>query len=324
MKILVTGGAGFIGSHVVDAFVEAGHEVAVVDNLATGNRAWVNPRARLHVVDLRSARLGSVFERERPEVVTHLAAQAAVSRSVADPEFDASVNVMGGLRLLQCCRRFGVRRVIYSSSGGAGYGDTEVIPTPEEHPTQPASPYGVSKVAFELYLAAWGAIHGVSGISLRYANIYGPRQNPLGEAGVIAIFCHRLLNEQTPVINGDGEQTRDFVYVGDVAEANVRALERPDVTGPVNVGTGVETSVNALYDKLAAAAGTTRPADRGPARPGEQRRSCLHPGLAARRLGWCPRISLDEGLARTYDFFARELVGPASDAATAPRVRATT
>ena len=309
MRILVTGGAGFIGSHVADAFIEAGHEVAIVDNLATGNRAWVHPRARLHVVDLRSARLEGVFERERPEVVTHLAAQAAVSRSVADPEFDASVNVLGGLRLLQCCRRFGVRRIIYSSSGGAGYGDTDVIPTPETHPTQPASPYGVSKVAFELYLAAWGAIHGVSGISLRYANIYGPRQNPLGEAGVIAIFCHRLLSGEPPVINGDGEQTRDFVFVGDVAAANLRALERPDVTGPVNVGTGVETSVNTLYERLARAAGISRPAARAPARPGEQRRSCLDPGLAGRRLGWSPRVSLDEGLARTYEFFARELGG---------------
>jgi UDP-glucose 4-epimerase len=319
MRILVTGGAGFIGSHVVDAFVEAGHDVSVVDNLATGNRAWVHPQARLHVVDLRSPRLASVFERERPEVVTHVAAQPTVSRSVADPEFDASVNVLGGLRLLQCCRRFGVRRVIYSSSGGAGYGDTDVIPTPEEHRTQPASPYGVSKVAFELYLTAWGAIHPVTGISLRYANIYGPRQNPLGEAGVIAIFCHRLLSGQTPVINGDGEQTRDFVYVGDVAEANVRALERPEVTGPINVGTGVETSVNVLYEKLAGAAGVARPAARGPARPGEQRRSCLHPGLAARLLGWRPRISLDEGLARTYDFFAREQGVPSDDAAGVPR-----
>jgi UDP-glucose 4-epimerase len=306
VRILVTGGAGFIGSHVVDAFVDAGHDVAVVDNLATGNRAWVHPGARLHAVDVRSARLAEVFERERPEIVAHLAAQGAVSRSVADPELDASVNVQGGLRLLQCCRRFGVKRVIYSSSGGAGYGDTETIPTPEEHPTQPASPYGVSKVAFELYLTAWGQIHGTRGISLRYANIYGPRQNPHGEAGVVAIFCHRLLQKQTPVINGDGEQTRDFVYVGDVAAANLRALERPDVTGPVNIGTGVQTSVNALYRRLAAVAGTDEPAGRAPARPGEQRRSCLDPALAERRLGWRAQVPLDEGLARTYEFFQRE------------------
>jgi len=198
VRILVTGGAGFIGSHVVDRFVEAGHEVSVVDNLATGDARWVNPRARLHVVDLRSARLAEVFEQARPEVVAHLAAQASVGRSVTDPVFDASVNVVGGLGLLDCCRRFGVRRIIYSSSGGAGYGDTDVIPTPETHPTLPISPYGITKVAMEYYVNAWSGIFGISGISLRYANIYGPRQNPQGEAGVIAIFCHRLLTGQAP------------------------------------------------------------------------------------------------------------------------------
>jgi UDP-glucose 4-epimerase len=306
MRILVTGGAGFIGSHVVDAFVEAGHDVSVLDNLSTGNAAWVNPGARLHTTDLRSARLAEVFETERPEVVAHLAAQASVGRSVVDPVFDASVNVMGGLNLLECCRRFGVRRVIYSSSGGAGYGDTDVLPTPEEHPTLPASPYGITKVTMEQYVAVWAAVHGVGGISLRYANIYGPRQNPLGEAGVIAIFCHRLLTGQTPVINGDGGQTRDFVYVADVAAANLRALERPEVTGPVNIGTGVETSVNTLYARLAAAAGVAVAAVHGPARPGEQRRSCLSSARAARVLGWTPRVSLDEGLARTWEFFRKE------------------
>ncbi len=306
MKILVTGGAGFIGSHVVDAFVRAGHAVVVVDNLATGNAAWVNPEARFHRLDLRDARLGDLFEAERPDVVAHLAAQAAVSRSVLDPALDASVNILGGLSLLECCRRSGVGRLIYSSSGGAGYGDTEVVPTPEGHPLLPASPYGIAKVAMEHYLAAWGQIHGLSGISLRYANVYGPRQNPAGEAGVVAIFSHRLLTGQTPVVNGDGEQTRDYVYVEDVAEANLRALERPAVTGGVNIGTGVETSVNDLYGRLTRAAGVATAAAHGPARPGEQRRSCLDPGLAARVLGWRPSVALDEGLARTFDFFRKE------------------
>lgn len=306
MRILVTGGAGFIGSHVVDAFVAAGHEVAVVDNLATGNLAWVNRKARFHTSDLRSARLAEVFDAERPEVVAHLAAQAAVGRSVSDPVFDASVNILGGLNLLECCRRFGVRRVIYSSSGGAGYGDTDVIPTPEEHPSLPASPYGITKVAMEHYLAAWQAIHGISAVSLRYANIYGPRQNPQGEAGVMAIFCHRLLTGQTPVINGDGEQTRDYVYVEDVAAANLLALERPDVTGGVNIGTAVETSVNDLYARLRQAAGVAVQAVHGPPRPGEQRRSCLAAARAARLLGWRPTVSLDEGLKRTVDFFRKE------------------
>ena len=306
MKILVTGGAGFIGSHVVDAFLAAGHEVAVVDNLTTGDARNVNSRARFHAVDLRSSRLAEVFEAERPEVVSHLAAQASVGRSVTDPLFDASVNVAGGLGLLECCRRFGVRRIIYSSSGGAGYGDTDRIPTPETHPTLPISPYGITKVAMEHYVNAWGGIYGISGISLRYANIYGPRQNPQGEAGVIAIFCHRLLTGQIPIINGDGEQTRDYTYVEDVAAANLRALERPDVTGPVNVCTGVETTVNDLYRALVAAAGSKVAAQHAPARPGEQRRSCLSPALAERVLGWKPTVSLFEGLRRTFSYFQKE------------------
>ena len=306
MKILVTGGAGFIGSHVVDAFLAAGHEVAVVDNLTTGDARNVNPRARLHPMDLRSAHLAQVFEAERPGVVAHLAAQASVSRSVTDPLFDASVNVAGGLGLLECCRRFGVRRIIYSSSGGAGYGDTDVIPTPETHPTLPISPYGITKVAMEHYVNAWSGMYGIGGVSLRYANIYGPRQNPQGEAGVIAIFCHRLLTGQIPMINGDGEQTRDYTYVEDVAAANVRALERPDVTGPVNVGTGVETTVNDLYRALVAAAGSKVAAQHAPARPGEQRRSCLSPALAGRVLGWKPTVSLSEGLHRTFSYFQKE------------------
>ena len=306
MKILVTGGAGFIGSHVVDAFLAAGHDVAVVDNLTTGDARWVNPRARFHELDLRSAGLARVFETERPEVVAHLAAQASVGRSVTDPAFDASVNIGGGVALLECCRRYGVRRVIYSSSGGAGYGDTDVIPTPESHPSLPISPYGITKVAVEQYVAAWIGIYGISGISLRYANIYGPRQNPHGEAGVIAIFCHRLLTGQAPIINGDGEQTRDYVYVEDVAAANLAALEREEITGGVNIATGIETSVNDLYARLVRAAGTDVAPVHGPPRPGEQRRSCLDASRAAEALGWRPRFALAEGLARTFESFKRE------------------
>jgi UDP-glucose 4-epimerase len=306
VRILVTGGAGFIGSHVVDAFVRAGHEVHVVDNLSTGRRARVNPAARFHLTDLRDDRLAEVFDAARPDAVAHLAAQASVGRSVADPGFDASVNIMGGLNLLQCCGRAGVRRIIYSSSGGAAYGDTDVIPTPENHPTLPASPYGVSKVALEMYLRAWEGIFGTSAISLRYANVYGPRQDPDGEAGVVAIFSHRLLTGQPPIINGDGDQTRDYVYVEDVAAANLRALECADVKGCINIGTGVETSVNTLCRALASTVVADVRPEHGPARPGEQRRSCLNVGLAKRVLAWTPLVSLQDGLARTIEFFRKE------------------
>jgi UDP-glucose 4-epimerase len=303
MKVLVTGGAGFIGSHVVDRCVEAGHGVAVVDDLSTGRQEHVQPAARLHVADIRSPALVDVFRAEAPEAVIHLAAQAAVSRSVADPHLDADINVLGSINLLECCRRGGVRHIVYVSTGGAAYGDTEVIPTPEDHPTRPVSPYGVSKVAAEHYLACWEALYGLSGITLRLANIYGPRQSPHGEAGVVAIFADRLLRGEPCVINGDGLQTRDYVYVGDVAEAALLALEQPGVTGPINVGTGVETSVVALFERLRAAAGGHGEARHGPARPGEQRRSVLDGSRARRLLGWAPRMTLDEGLHRTLASF---------------------
>ena len=306
MKVLITGGAGFIGSHVADALILAGHTVAIVDDLSTGNRAWLPPKAAFYELDIRSEELGGVFAAERPDAVSHLAAQASVGRSVTDPAFDASVNIGGGLNLLDCCRRFDVRRMIYSSSGGAGYGDTDLIPTAEDHPTRPASPYGITKVAMEQYLEAWGALWGMNGLSLRYANVYGPRQNPHGEAGVVAIFCSRLLAGQPLVINGDGFQTRDFVHVSDVAAANLLALERADVAGRVNIGTGVETSVNAICDGLSKAAGSRVETVHAPERPGEQRRSCLSPKLAERLLGWRPTVLLDDGLAQTLAHFRKE------------------
>lgn len=306
MKILVTGGAGFIGSHVVDCYVAAGHEVVVVDNLSSGRRDLVNPGAKLYVTDLRSPRLAEVFQAERPEVVNHHAAQAEVRRSVADPVQDASVNVLGALNLLVCCRRFGVSRVIYAATGGAVYGDTLALPTPEDHPPHPTSPYGVSKLAVEHYLACSEALYGIRALSLRYANVYGPRQNPLGEAGVVAIFAHHLLRREPVTINDDGEQTRDYVCVGDVAEANLLALKQPYVTGVLNIGTGVETSVNELFERLQAAGGVTGKARNGPPKPGEQRRSVLDIALAKRLLGWAPRISLDEGLRLTTEHFRKE------------------
>lgn len=306
MRVLVTGGAGFIGSHVVDRLLADGHEVSVVDNLSAGRREQVAAGVPLHVCDLRSARLETVFAETRPEAVVHVAAQSSVARSVLDPMLDASVNVLGTVALLAACRRWAVSRVIYTSTGGAAYGDTSVLPTPEDHPMNATSPYGVSKVAAEHYLDCWSALAGVPALTLRLANIYGPRQNPLGEAGVVAIFAHRLLRGEGCVINGDGGQTRDYVFVGDVADAVARGLEQSEARGAVNIGTGVETSVNELYDRLARIAGISRGAMHAPAKPGEQRRSVLDPARAKRLLGWIPSTPLDAGLDRTVAAFRAE------------------
>ena len=307
MRVLVTGGAGFIGSHVVDRLRGDGHAVEVVDNLATGRRERVPAGVPLHVCDLRDERLGAVVAAARPEVVVHVAAQAAVPRSVADPRFDASVNVLGTINLLEACRRAGVRRAVYTSTGGAAYGDTTIVPTPEDHPLRPASPYGVSKTTAERYLECWAGLTGGRGLTLRLANIYGPRQDPAGEAGVIAIFTSRLLAGAPCVVNGDGEQTRDYVYVGDVADAVARAVASGEVTGVANIGTGVETTVNELYRRLARLAGVNRAAEHGPAKPGEQRRSALDAAHAKSLLGWRPATSLDEGLGKTVAWFRKEL-----------------
>jgi UDP-glucose 4-epimerase len=306
MRVLVTGGAGFIGSHVVDRLQADGHQVGVVDNLSTGRRELVAAAVPLHVCDLRSAGLETVFASARPEAVVHVAAQSSVSRSVADPLLDASVNVLGTVALLAACQRWGVSRVIYTSTGGAAYGDTSVLPTPEDHPMNATSPYGVTKVAAERYLDCWSGLAGVPALTLRLANIYGPRQNPLGEAGVVAIFTHRLLRGEGCVVNGDGGQTRDYVFVGDVADAVARGLEQSQARGAVNVATGIETSVNDLYDRLARTVGIGRGATHAPAKPGEQRRSVLDPARAKMLLGWTPSTPLDVGLDRTVAAFRAE------------------
>jgi UDP-glucose 4-epimerase len=305
MRTLVTGGAGFIGSHTVDALVERSHEVAVIDDLSSGKRAQVNPRARFHLADLRDARaVTEIVERERPEVIYHLAAQMDVRRSVADPAFDAQVNLVGLLNLMEAARGRGLRRVIFASSGGAIYGEQQFFPCDEDHPCRPVSPYGVAKLASERYLFFYRNEYGIGYTALRYANVYGPRQDPHGEAGVVAIFCGRLLSGEPCTIYGDGRQTRDYVYVGDVAAANVAALER-GAAGAFNVGTGIETDVNQLYGEVAQLAGVRKEPAYGAARGGEQRRSVIWPGRAAQELGWQPRMSLREGLSATFGYFAR-------------------
>jgi UDP-glucose 4-epimerase len=304
MNVLVTGGAGFIGSHVVDRLVAAGHRPTVVDDLSSGDRENVNPAATLSVCDIRSPDLGRVVAAARPRAVVHLAAQAAVPRSLTEPQFDAAVNILGTINLLEAARAAGVERVVYVSTGGAAYGDTPVLPTPEDHPARAISPYGISKVTAERYVECWAGLGPMTGMSLRLANVYGPRQRAEGEAGVVAIFVRRLLDGTPCRIYGDGEQTRDYVYVGDVAEAAAAALAC-DAAGVVNVSTGRETSVNGLYARLCAALGVSRPPEYAEARPGDVRRSVLDNGLARAVLGWAPRTSLEEGLALTVQSLRR-------------------
>ncbi len=307
MKVLVTGGAGFIGSHLVDRLVQEGHEVVVVDNLSTGKRRNLNRAARFSKLDIQSWRLERVFRNERPNIVMHLAAQMDVRKSVDDPIFDAQVNVLGMLNVLQQAVRHGVRKVVFSSSGGAIYGEQEIYPAPESHVMRPLSPYGISKLCGEQYLSYYQRISGLQMVNLRYANVYGPRQDPDGEAGVVAIFIQKLLNNEQAIVNGNGRQTRDFVYVEDVVEANLAVMGQ-ETQGTYNVGTGEETSINDLLRILISHTNSTCKEVHGPAKSGEQVRSVIDSGKLRQELSWEPRTELSEGLKRTVDYF-RERMG---------------
>ncbi len=300
--VCVTGGAGFIGSHVADALVAAGHRVLVVDDLSSGDRANVPAAAELHVLDVRSGEAGRLLVEAGVEVLCHHAAQIDVRRSVDDPRFDADVNVLGLLNLLERGRRGQLRQVILASTGGAIYGEQEAYPADEDHPARPVSPYGVAKLASERYLYFYHVQYGLDVTCLRYANVYGPRQNPHGEAGVVAIFCHRLLGGGQPVVNGDGRQTRDYTFVADVVAANLAALGQPGFR-VFNVGTGVETDVNALYEAIRHAHGGGPDAVHGPAAPGEQRRSSISAARLERELGVRVAAPLEQGLATTVAWF---------------------
>lgn len=302
MKILVTGGAGFIGSHVCDEFVGKGHEVVALDNLSSGRKENLDPRVRLAALDIRSAEAAALIASERPDVICHLAAQMDVRRSVDDPRFDAESNILGMLNLLEAARKAQVKKFIFSSTGGAIYGEQDHFPAREDHPTRPVSPYGVSKAAGELYLGYYRAQYGLKSVALRYANVYGPRQNPHGEAGVVAIFSQRLIAGQPCTIFGEGKQTRDFVFGKDVARANYLAFEA-DYVGPANIGTAIETDINRLYQLLADAAGVKTPANHAPGKPGEQLRSCIDPSHAKKVLGWEPTVKLAEGIQQTIAYF---------------------
>jgi UDP-glucose 4-epimerase len=311
LKVLVTGGAGFIGSHVADRLLADGHEVVIVDDLSTGHVEHLPARARFYQMDVHSPWLDEFFKIERPEAVVHLAAQASVRRSVEDPVFDASVNVLGSAALLQASVDHSVRRFLFASTGGAIYGDTDQIPTPEDAPALPASPYGASKLAAEVYLRTFHSLYGLSYAALRYANVYGPRQDPHGEAGVVAIFTQRLLRGEKARINGDGKQTRDFVYVGDVADANARALAS-EAVGAFNVGTSIETDINRIFALLQRLTGSDQPEEHAPSLPGEQRRSVVDPRKIEKVMGWKPRTSLEAGLSATVQYFRGAPAAPAA------------
>ena len=306
MRIVVTGGAGFIASHIADAYIERGHEVHIVDDFSTGQRANLNSKATVHQTDIADGYSVKLVEQIKPDILSHHAAQMDVRHSVADPTFDARVNILGFINLLEGCKNAGVKKVIFASSGGAVYGEQESFPASENHITQPASPYGVSKRTGELYLSYYHQTFGLPYVALRYANVYGPRQSTQGEAGVVAIFLALLLKGKTPVINGDGKQTRDYVYVGDVVAANVAALQS-DFVGPVNIGTGIETDVITIYDHLRVAVGSDMLAQHGPAKAGEQRRSCIDNRRAGEVLGWRPQVTLQDGLQRTAAFYRERL-----------------
>ena len=304
MRILVTGGAGFIGSHVADGFRAQGHEVAIVDDLSTGNPKNVHPETKLYQHDIRDADLESVFREFRPEVVDHHAAQANVPASVTDPVHDASVNVLGGLNLLRLSAAYGVKKFIYISSGGAMYGepDPRQLPVKESAPVRPLSPYGASKQALEAWLGVYQRTFGLDYSILRYANIYGPRQSIREEGAVVAVFATRMAADKPVTIDGTGQQSRDFVYVGDCVTANLAALERGSGLA-FNIGTGRETSIREIFDAMAEVAGYTQAPNFGPARTGDVMRIALDPSLARTELGWQASMALHEGLARTYAFF---------------------
>ncbi len=302
-RIMVTGGAGFIGSHVVDVLVTAGHEVHVLDDLSTGRPDNVHRDATLHIADIRSPEAAQIIHTIEPNVLVHHAAQIDVRRSVADPKHDVEINLVGLVNLLEAGRRAAVQQVIFASTGGAIYGEQDVFPADEAHPARPVSPYGVAKLSSEHYLFYYHCQYGIHATCLRYANVYGPRQNPHGEAGVVAIFLNRLLQRQPPTIHGDGGQTRDYVYVGDVATTNLAVLGLEGFR-VYNVGTGRETDVTTLYALLRDAVGSTMQAIHGPAQPGEQRRSCISSGLLQRELGIRMTTSLEDGLAATARWFA--------------------
>jgi len=304
LKILVTGGAGFIGSNLVDALVGLNHDVVIVDNLSSGSRRNLNPKARFYEIDIRDRKLSEVFEREKPDIVDHHAAQIDVRKSGEDPVADAEANILGSLNLITNCVRSGVKRVVYASTGGAIYGDPQYLPADENHPINPISQYGVSKHTVEHYLHLYSIIHGLEYMALRYSNVYGPRQNPYGEAGVVAIFAIQMLTGKQPTIFGPGDKTRDYAHVSDIVKANITALTKGK-NAIYNIGTGVETSDQEIFDTLAGVLGYKGKPVYAPVRKGEVYRISLDCSKARKELGWSPKLSLKEGIAQTAEYYRK-------------------
>lgn len=302
MKILVTGGAGFIASQIADAFIKEGHQVVILDDLSTGFEKNINSKAKFVKANICDKSLDKLFAEEKFDVVNHHAAQMDVRRSVKDPEFDATTNILGTINLLQNCVKYGVKKFMFASTGGAVYGEQDYFPADEKHNQQPKSPYGISKLAVEKYLYFYNSEHRLNYTILRYANIYGPRQNPFGEAGVVAIFSTRLLKGEQPIINGHGKQTRDYVFVGDVVKANVLTL-KDEVSDVYNIGTGIETDVNQLFNYINDITKAGKEEKHGPAAAGEQLRSVITSDKLFNKFGWRPSTKLEDGLKSTVEFF---------------------
>jgi UDP-glucose 4-epimerase len=305
MNIIVTGGAGFIGSNIADALLAEGHRVSIIDNLSTGKKRNIPEDAEFYELDIASPKIDQVFERGKFDIMFHLAAQMDVRKSVENPANDALINIIGGINLLQASLKHKVKRVIFSSTGGAIYGEQDEFPASENHAANPVSPYGISKLAFEKYLFFYNCQHGLSYVALRYANVYGPRQNSEGEAGVVAIFCKKLLAGEKAVIYGDGGQTRDFVFVEDVVRANLLAMKY-EGSAAFNVGTGIETDINTVFEQIRNCARSNQQRINLEPKPGEQRRSVISYDKIKKVMGWSPNVNFGEGIAKTVSYFRSE------------------
>jgi len=304
MKFLVTGGAGFIASHIVDRLISEGHHVVIVDDMSSGKESNLNPKAKLYKMDICDPELESVFQTEKPDYVNHHAGQISVVRSVREPDFDVKVNILGSLNIIQLSQKYGVKKVIFISSGGTVYGEPEYLPADENHPTRPLCPYAIDKLTVEKYLYMYGIIYGLNYTVLRYSNVYGPRQDPHGEAGVVAIFTQKMMDGMKPTIFGDGTATRDYIYIDDIVEANMLAFERGD-REIYNISANRETNVNEIFAILKSEFGFPEDAIHGDKRPGELQRIFLTNHKAKSELGWSPKISLEEGIKRTVQYYKR-------------------